>query len=63
MKYIKENLDTTVSACVVLLVGIITLITCIYAFRSRTSFNKEVLDKIDNVKIELIKEIKNTKGN
>lgn len=63
MKYIKENLDIIVPGCFVLLVGIITLITCIYAFRSRTSFNKEVLDKIDNVKIELIKEIKNTKGN
>lgn len=63
MKYIKENIDIIVPGCFVLLIGIITLIMCIYAFRSRESSNKEVLDKIDNVKIELIKEIKNAKGN
>jgi sensor c-di-GMP phosphodiesterase-like protein len=49
--------------CCGLLVGIIALIICIYAFRSRESLHKELLDKIDNVKIELIKEIKTTKGN
>ena len=63
MKHIKENLDLIATIHCGLLIGIITLIVCIYAVRSRESSNKELFDKIDNVKIELIKEIKNTKGN
>ena len=63
MKYIKENLDLIAPMCCGLLIGIITLIACIYAFNSRESLHKELLNKIDDIKIELITEIKNTKGN